>query len=181
MNLIQATSQIVWATLSPVEQRIIAIAAEKQKTLNSRTLMGGEGNAAGFAGQKLLHNFAPSLIDHSETEIDWDFLPPSGSPTIDVKSKGNNKYAPALHYDCSVPCYQVEGQDCQIYVFTRIVPGFGGGWLLGFIEKTRFIKEATLRAAGSAYNNAGRKTRGNHLVLLIERLFPMQAFAEMIA
>jgi hypothetical protein len=173
MDLIKTQEQILWVPLSAADLSDIGDAAKKRGTLNTRTLIKGEGNFAGFAGERLLKHFVPTLHDETDNP-QWDFKTPSGI-TIDVKSKGNCKHVPELDFDCTVPAYQVKAQTCQYYVFTSIAKDMSGGWLLGFIEKERFEKEAEFRGEGSRYNNAGRVTVGNHRVILIHRLYPMRS------
>jgi len=171
MNYVLDQSLIVRVPIDSVMLSRIERRASIRGVLNSRTLVGGEGNFAGFAGEELLHSFLPILQNDSRSR-DWDFVGPRGV-TIDVKSKGNSKHAPRLDFDCTVPQYQVEAQNCHIYVFTRISADKTCGWLNGWISKDRFKREAKLRSEGTSYDNAGRATKDNHLVLTINRLSPM--------
>lgn len=189
MNLLDARvtseSEIIEVAIDDcMRQRIVVNAAER-KVLNPKTLTDGEGNAAGFAGEEIVHAFLPMLTNDTKC-FDWDFTftverhNVIGMMAIDVKSKGNNKHKPELDYDCTVPKYQVAGQQCNVYIFTRINHDLTKGWINGWIIKERFQKEARIRKAGESYNNAGRETKDDHLVIPVSALIPIELLKSLL-
>lgn len=180
-------SQIVLVPITlDMRQRIEANAAAR-RVLNSKTLVGGEGNTAGFAGEEIVQAHLPMLVNDTKC-LDWDFtftIPAAdnnttSTMTIDVKSKGNNKAPPRPFFDCTVPKYQVAAQQCNVYIFTRIAADLSCGWINGWIPKDRFIEEGEDREAGTSFNNAGRETKENHLVVPISALVPIQSLKDLL-
>jgi len=60
---------------------------------------------------------------------------------IDVKTKRCNT-RPYPHYDCSVAAHGAT-QDCDNYVFVRILINMSQAWILGEISKSDFYAKAT--------------------------------------
>jgi len=174
--MITSNDQLVWVPLTPEDKQDILNNSKQRGTLNKRTLVGGEGNDAGFGGELILKIYAP-FLSYAADNPNWDFVTPNGL-TIDVKSKGNCRVEPEPNYDCTVPVYQTKAQTNDYYVFTRLHRDLTGGWLLGFIAKDKFVEIAAWRSPGQRYNNAGRATVGSHRVLPIASLLPMELFSE---
>lgn len=151
-------------------QRIQAKAQERG-ILNKKTLVSGEGNIAGFAGEEIVKAYMPFLKDETDSKF-YDFIFPNGY-TVDVKSKGNCKFAPLDNYDCTIPEYQANYQTADMYIFTRISNDLKCGWICGAILKKQFLSIAKVRKKGQDYNNLGRQTVGNHLVCSVSDLKPI--------
>lgn len=156
-----------------MKQRILSKSAE-QKKLNDRTLIDGEGNIAGFAGEEIVKAYMPFLKKPAINSVDMyncDFILPNGVK-IDVKSKGNCKFAPRQDYDCTIPMNQ-KNQKTDFLLFTRISSDLDCGWICGIIKKSNFLQIATVRKAGSPYNNNGRKSIEDHLCCFVKDLRPV--------
>lgn len=171
MEKINNNSQIIFVPITDKEKQIIVAAASRRGSLNNKTLMDGEGNTSGYAGELIVNKYLKSkgfkyVGDKSK---DYDFQ--SGGIKLDVKSKGNS-VQPKIDYDCTIPQYQ-RRQNCTHYVFVRINKDLTGGWINGWISKEEFGQLASARTSGQSYNNAGRQTRGDHDVVLVKDLYPI--------
>ena len=65
-------------------------------------------------------------------------------------------------------------QECDFYVFTRVLNTFKEGWILGYLPKEEYFKMATLYKKGDIDPSKGLdrdwETHRNHtLVLCLER------------
>jgi len=173
MKKVNDKSQIIYVPISNEERNVIFKLAEERGVLNHKTLMDGEGNSSGYAGElivsKLLKQHGFKWV--GEGNRDCDFISPDGHTKIDVKTKGN-AYQPRPDFDCTVPQNQ-RNQNCTHYIFVRINKDTTGGWVNGWITKEEFRDIAKPRYAGQAYNNAGRLTRDNHDVVLVSDLYPI--------
>jgi hypothetical protein len=161
--------EILEVRITSEMKRTIDQVTKDMGVLNKSTLVNGEGNRAGIAGELLVHSIIPSLAHVNE--INWDFSDLASGLKIDVKTKGNS-FRPKTDFDCTVPMYQ-EFQKCDIYIFTRIAKDESVGWINGWIPKAVFLKKAAIRESGTSYNNAGRRSVGNHRVVLISDLYPI--------
>jgi hypothetical protein len=171
MDTVNDDSQIIEIAITKHMINAINEKTNGLKTLNSKTLVNGEGNRSGVAGELIVASYLNTL-NHVAGEYNYDFIDPATSFKIDVKSKGNS-YRPRIDYDCTIPAYQ-KFQNCDIYIFTRISKDESYGWINGWIRKEDFEKNSVIRKQGSNYNNAGRKSVGEHKVLFINQLYPIE-------
>lgn len=162
---------IQFVEISSVEKHHIETVIIGAGALNDRTLVGGEGNYAGHAGELIFQKYMGGLVQHQGT-VDYDFL--AGSLKIDVKSKGNCKNRPSVSYDCTVPYYQLRNQDTNIYVFARISNTRAFGWICGWTTKKDFLSKCEIRSEGQPYNNDGRESVGGHGVVLVDQLYRIE-------
>lgn len=81
--------------------------------------------------------------DESNT-YDYDLV--RDGERIDVKTKRCNT-RPFPHYDCSVAAHGTK-QDCDSYVFVRILTDSSRAWILGSIPKQDFYTKATKHRRG---------------------------------
>jgi len=81
--------------------------------------------------------------DESNT-YDYDLV--RDGERIDVKTKRCNT-RPFPHYDCSVAAHGTK-QDCDSYVFVRILTDSSRAWILGSIPKQDFYTRATKHRRG---------------------------------
>lgn len=165
--------QIIYVPLTHAERALVIQKANNRGVLNSRTLMEGEGNASGYAGELLVGKYLRGTRTQyaGDTVWDYDFLTPNGLK-LDVKTKGN-ALQPELDFDCTVPANQGQ-QKCTHYIFVRTAKDLSGGWIKGYISKPEFEQLAQTRTEGQAYNNSGRPTRGRHKVIAVNQLYPIQ-------
>lgn len=121
-------------------QRAHEMAADMGLLKNSITK--GKGSPHGFLGEILV---AEALGARHENCLDWDLVTQCGI-TIDVKTKRCTT-TPLLNYECSIAEYNPD-QNCQYYVFTRILKNFKKAWILGGISKKDYFDKAVRREKG---------------------------------
>lgn len=102
----------------------------------------GEGNMAGMLGEIVVANHINGLI--SDT-YDYDIISPKGYK-IDVKTKQCTS-KPLPHYECSIAAYNTT-QECNYYVFVRILNSLKIAWICGYIEKNEYFSLAKLYKKG---------------------------------
>lgn len=171
MDKVNNNNQIVYIPITEQAKTAIIAASKNRGILNRRTIMKGEGNISGFAGEYIVNKYLKGRGFKYVGDKIWDYDFESGSMKLDVKSKGNS-VAPRINYDCTVPQNQ-RNQNCTHYVFVRINKDLTGGWINGWITKEEFTRIAKARNSGEAYNNAGRKTVEDHDVVLVSDLYPI--------
>lgn len=170
MKLTEGVSSMIEKVLITQQMRQTIYASAHRGVLNQNTLVDGEGNHAGRAGEVIVQAYLPKLIPATKNQdmLGVDFIDLDGV-TYDVKAKGNSKTIPQPHFDCTVPDYQLEFA-CDAYIFTRIAHDLTCGYIMGYIPKSKFVAIATLRREGDQYNNAGREARGAHWVVPANKL-----------
>lgn len=105
----------------------------------------GEGNAHGFLGEILV---AEAIGAQHSNSFDHDLVLAAGSGliTIDVKTKRCTS-TPWPNYECSVADYNPD-QQCDFYIFVRILENFETAWILGKIRKEEYYRKAVFRRKG---------------------------------
>lgn len=185
-NTIVSTVQMPFIRLTDAAIQSVRTRAEERGKLNSRTLMGGDGNATGFTGEELVKAYVPGIIQNPENR-DYDFYvqnppglpkkqldiltPESFRTTFDVKSR-RIKVPPRLNFDCKIPMYQVNRQKTDAYIFTAPNEQMTGGWLLGWITKEEFLKKAQLFKKGYKHPS-GIVLKEDHMFITVDKLRPM--------
>lgn len=95
----------------------------------------GGGNIYGEIGEEVALNY---LNATRKNTYDYDMV--RNGKTIDVKTKHCTSM-PKPEYECSVAAYNTK-QDCDIYVFVRVLKSLQKAWLLGWMPKKEFFKKA---------------------------------------
>ena len=165
--------QIIEVDITSKELEQLEALAEQRGVLNNKTLVNGEGNFAGFAGELIVNKYLGNLLEKVD-DIHHDYL--FEELKIDVKTKGNCKSKPLIDYDCTVPQYQLKIQNCDIYIFTRISATKSIGWICGWTTKNNFLSVSQTRWKGQSYNYTGRTSVGNHGVCLVKQLYTIESF-----
>lgn len=148
---------------------MIATAKRKAKQLGTlkNSIMNGEGNLTGFLGEEVVKSF---LEVKSSSTKNYDIK--HGGKTYDVKTKLTSK-PPLPDYDCSIASYNTV-QQCDAYIFVRIEKDLDNiphtGWLLGWIEKEKFFKNAEFWPKGKIDPANGYRVRANCYNLKIKEL-----------
>lgn len=171
MDTVSSDRQIIEIKITDRMLHTINESANRMGVLNSRTLVNGEGNRSGIAGELIVASYLP-MLEHTNENHDYDFTDAITNFRIDVKTKGNS-VRPRIDYDCTIPSYQ-KFQNCDIYIFTRIAKDESRGWINGWIPKNEFESKHVIRRSGSSYNNAGRASVGNHKVVFVNQLYPIE-------
>lgn len=104
----------------------------------------GKGNHVGFLGELMVASYLNGNCKIANT-YDYDLVLPDGT-TIDVKSK-TAKVKPLDYYECSIAAYNTK-QNCEYYVFCRVLSDKSKGWILGFDSKKDFMDTAKFLKKG---------------------------------
>lgn len=121
----------------------------KEKALKMGTLKNsithGRGNVAGFLGEYIVQSFLGESNCEIVNTYDYDLLlknpePEKGHLRLEVKTKLCNT-SPKTGYECSVADYNTK-QDCDVYVFVRVLAGLKKAWICGWKPKGEFFKQA---------------------------------------
>ena len=122
---------------------IIARAKKKAATVGNLqgSITGSLSNVVGAIGEIVVRDFTGATEANSK---DFDLL--IGNRRVDVKTKRCNT-TPSPNYDCSVSAHGTK-QDCDSYVFVRILTDHSKAWILGEIAKSEFYKKATRYKTG---------------------------------
>ena len=110
-------------------------------TLNN-SITRGQGNIIGFLGEIIV---AKHLDIIQKNTYDYDLI--FNNKKIDVKSKKVTT-PPREYYECSVAALNTK-QKCDLYVFTRIKNDFSEGWILGYLEKEKYLNNSKFLKKGS--------------------------------
>lgn len=105
----------------------------------------GEGNLHGALGEIVTYDYYKTRVEttHPQT-YDYDLI--IGGKKTDVKTK-RCKSKPKPHYNCSVFDYNI-AQQCDYYLFTRILMDLSKAWILGVISKEDFYKQSEFKLKG---------------------------------
>lgn len=127
----------------PIDPAEVEIAKRDAALLGklNRSILGGEGNLAGFIGELAVHRFFGYLGSKRNNTFNHDLL--IRGKRFDVKTK-RRRVEPLPNYVGTVPAYSK--QECHAYIFTSIrfaddVPV--SVTLCGWMEPKEFRKEAT--------------------------------------
>lgn len=162
MTPISLTSQEVVSLKSLSAQRGV---------LNKRTIVSGQGNLIGFAGEAI---FAKAFPAASKVESrDFDFV--LSGKKIDVKTRGSDK-APRMDWDCKIPTYSFEQQACDIYVFVISRNDATAGLVLGWISKADFKLKARRERADKLFAQYGKHVVDQeYMIVAISDLNPIES------
>ena len=110
-------------------------------TLNN-SITKGQGNVIGFLGEIIVANELCITLDNT---YDYDLI--FNDKRIDVKSKKVSS-VPRDYYECSVAALNTR-QRCDLYMFTRIKNDLSEGWILGYLEKEKYLTDSKFLKKGS--------------------------------
>jgi hypothetical protein len=110
-------------------------------TLNN-SITKGQGNVIGFLGEIIVANELGITLDNT---YDYDLI--FNDKRIDVKSKKVSS-VPRDYYECSVAALNTR-QRCDLYMFTRIKNDLSEGWILGYLEKEKYLTDSKFLKKGS--------------------------------
>jgi|TARA_Y100000034_G_C6828247_1_gene373636 hypothetical protein len=102
----------------------------------------GEGNLAGTIGEYVVHQ----LLENSQWTNTYDYDLIDDSKKIDVKTKVCSS-KPLDFYECSIAATSTH-QDCDEYIFVRILEDNTIAWVLGSISQKEYFKKSTIRQKG---------------------------------
>jgi hypothetical protein len=121
----------------PVTKQIYKLAEQKSLELGelNNSIRQGQGNLIGFIGEIITSNYLSARISNT---YDYDLL--KDGQKIDVKTKSCTS-KPLISYDCSIAAYNIK-QQCDYYVFCRVLKDCSVCWLLGYYPKEEYYKSA---------------------------------------
>lgn len=160
--------------MNPVSLSAQTVAAVTKKAaargvLNHRTIVAGEGNVVGMAGEEMARTFLPGAIKVDSRDADFKM----GNTLIDVKTRASD-LRPRTDWDCKIPEYSVDNQKCDAYVFVISRKDGTSGFVLGWISKADFRKVARRETADRMFSQYGKHVvNQNYLVCRISDLKPM--------
>ena len=154
----------------PINDDYMNRAREKASTVGilQGSITGGTSNVVGAIGEIIV---ADSIEAKQMNTYDYDLV--KDGMRIDVKTKRCNS-KPKPFYDCSVALHGTK-QDCDAYVFVRILTDLTKAWILGGISKQSFYKEATLYRKGDIDYNNGYTFKADCYNLPIEDLYEISS------
>ena len=101
----------------------------------------GKGNIYGFIGELITAKFLNTKLSNT---YDYDLI--HNGIKLDVKTKKVSS-EPKNYYECSVANLNTK-QDCDAYVFTRVMNDLSRGWILGFMPKKEYLSKAKFLKKG---------------------------------
>ena len=121
-----------------ITPEIIARAKKKAATVGNLqgSITGSLSHVVGAIGEIIV---ADAIGANESNTYDYDLV--RDGERIDVKTKRCNT-RPFPHYDCSVAAHGAN-QNCDSYVFVRILTDTSRAWILGSIPKPDFYTRAT--------------------------------------
>jgi len=152
----------------PINDDYMRRAREKASTVGilQGSITGGTSNVVGAIGEIIV---ADSIEAKQINTYDYDLI--KDGVRIDVKTKRCNT-KPLPNYDCSVALHGTK-QDCDAYVFVRILTDLSKAWILGGISKQSFYKKATLYRKGDVDSDNGFMFKADCYNLKIDKLSPV--------
>jgi hypothetical protein len=126
----------------------------------------GQGNVAGFSGELMVAKFLGVDLSHTKN---YDMI--YNGLRVDVKTKRTN-YPPKPSYECSIAKTSLH-QDCDLYVFVRVLPSLNEGWILGYKPQSEYFKEAKFWKKGEIDPSNNWKVSVDCYNLAISKLDPL--------
>ena len=130
----------------------------------NKSITKGDGNLSGFLGEELVKLL---LRAEEKNTYNYDLVLPN-KKTIDVKTK-RTTVKPKEFYECSIAAYNVK-QQCDYYVFCRILSNLSKGWVLGYMAKADYFDRATLLRKGEVDSSNNFTVKADCYNLPIKKL-----------
>ena len=102
----------------------------------------GAGSPAGALGEILVRDYLNCIQANT---AHYDLCTDQGT-RIDVKTKRCTS-APKPFYECSIAAHGTK-QDCDEYIFVRVLNNLQRAWILGRISKDEYFKKAVRHKKG---------------------------------
>jgi hypothetical protein len=132
------------------------------------SITNGQSNTLGSVGEVLVQRVLNAEFSNT---YHYDLV--HDGRRIDVKTKRCDSI-PQGHYDCSVAAHGSD-QDCDDYVFVRVLHNMRRAWILGLIEKSEFYTKATRYTRGDVDPSNGFIFRADCYNLPINQLKKIEA------
>ena len=136
--------------------------SDSMGTLNN-SITKGQGNIIGFLGEIIVAQHLGIVLSNT---YNYDLI--YKDKKIDVKSKKVST-PPRDYYECSVAALNTK-QKCNLYVFTRIKNDLSEGWILGYLEKEKYLTDSKFLKKGEIDSDNGWKVLTDCYNLPINKL-----------
>jgi len=115
----------------------IKLATKKSKDMGAlrESITKGAGNVAGFIGELAVYDLMGGIY---RPTFNYDIV--VSGKKYDIKTKRCTS-TPLLNYECSIAGSN-PNQKCDFYIFTRVLENYKTCWILGYISKEDFFKNA---------------------------------------
>ena len=128
----------------------------------------GAGSPAGALGEIIVRD----LLDYRQINTpDYDLYTDQGV-RIDVKTKRCTS-APKTYYECSITAHGTK-QECDEYIFVRVLKSLQRAWILGRITKDEYFAKAVRHKKGDKDESNNFTFKSDCYNLAIEDLWPIQ-------
>ena len=144
-------SAIIQVQIHPEDMEKAAVIAESIGRLRN-SIRRGAGNLVGGLGEVVVKKYVHCKQSNT---YDYDLVKNNGK--LEVKTKECTS-PPEPHFNCTVAAYNTK-QDCDFYVFVRVLRDMSVAWILGFVDKETFFKRAYFGKEGDLDPNSNMKWR----------------------
>lgn len=128
----------------------------------------GAGSPAGALGEIIVRD----LLGYRQINTaHYDLYTDQGT-RIDVKTKRCTS-APKQYYECSIAAHGTK-QDCDEYIFVRVLNNLQRAWILGRISKEEYFSKAVRHKKGDKDESNNFTFKSDCYNLAIEDLWPIQ-------
>jgi len=128
----------------------------------------GGGSPAGALGEILVRDMLDYRVHNTK---DYDLYTEDGV-RIDVKTKRCTS-APKPFYECSIAAHGTR-QDCDEYIFVRVLNDLTRAWILGRINKDEYFDKAVRHRKGEVDASNNFTFKSDCYNLEISELWPIQ-------
>jgi hypothetical protein len=128
----------------------------------------GAGSPAGALGEILIRDYLGYI---QAPTPHYDLYTKDGI-TIDVKTKRCTS-APKPYYECSIAAHGVK-QQCDEYIFVRVLNSLQRAWILGRISKDEYFAKSVRHKKGDKDASNNFTFKSDCYNLAIEDLWPIQ-------
>jgi len=108
----------------------------------------GKSNIYGALGEVIVHDYLKGKGKNVKIVGDVNFDIVSNGKKLDVKTK-RTSVPPIQSFNCSVAAYNTR-QECDYYVFVRVMEDQSEAWIVGYTGKEEFYKRAKFYRKGQA-------------------------------
>lgn len=154
--------------ITPTEEQVreAGLAAGNTTGLQGSITRGG-GSSAGALGEILVRDY---LFYKQVNTAHYDLL--MGQTRIDVKTKRCTS-APKPYYECSITAHGTK-QECDEYIFVRVLNNLTRAWILGRISKDEYYSKAVRHKRGERDESNNFTFKSDCYNLEISELWPIQ-------
>jgi len=154
----------------PVSPRLVEIARQEAAKIPNplpNSIREGEGTPVGFIGKLLVCQYLGTPLMKT---TDFDTIHLSKRILVKTKACGSR---PRPEYECSIAGFNTN-QQCDYLAFTRVLGDYTRGWLLGYMPRLDYFRNATLRRAGEHDVDNNFSFHCDSYNLPISRLYPIE-------